>query len=226
MLRVAIVEDDMDQARLFALWLSRQGYDVTLFVTGDLLVEALSQGRQRFDLVLMDWMLPGRNGLETMRAITSSSDVPVIFLTGKKQDQDLAQALNAGADDFVTKPVSETVLQARVQAVLRRYGKALNPVSSLIVSTSESSLYFGEQRQNLTSSEATLMQLFMQNESTLLNREDLADSLWGDPSRADDGRALDLIISRLRKKLQALEPTPARISSRYGQGYVFEKVSE
>lgn len=226
MLRVAIVEDDMDQARLFALWLSRRGYDVTLFVTGDLLVEALSHGRQRFDLVLMDWMLPGRNGLETMRAITNSSDIPVIFLTGKKQDEDLAQALNNGADDFITKPVSETVLLARVQAVLRRYDKALNPVSSLIISTSENALCFGEQKQNLTGSEAKLMQLFIQNEGALLNREDLADSLWGDASRADDGRALDLIISRLRKKLQALEPTPARISSRYGQGYVFEKVAE
>lgn len=226
MLRVAIVEDDMDQARLFAFWLNRQGYDVTLFVTGDLLVEAQLKGRQQFDLVLMDWMLPGRNGLETMQAITTRCDIPVIFLTGKKHDQDLADALNAGADDFVTKPVTETVLLARVQAVLRRYGKTLSPSAVFFINTSENTLCLGEQRQNLTSSEARLMQLFMQNEGTLLNREDIADSLWGDPSKADDGRALDLLISRLRKKLQALEPTPARISSRYGQGYVLEKVAE
>ena len=97
MLKVAIVEDDMDQARLFAFWLKNRSYDVTLFVTGEMLVEAMKQGAQHFDLILMDWMLPGHSGLETMKTLAGQSGTPVIFLTGKRKDQDLAEALNAGA---------------------------------------------------------------------------------------------------------------------------------
>jgi len=226
MLKVAIVEDDMDQARLFAFWLKHRGYDVTLFVTGELLVEGMQQGRQHFDLILMDWMLPGHSGLEIMKTVACQSGVPVIFLTGKRKDQDLAEALNAGADDFVSKPVSETVLLARVQAVLRRYGKVLQPVPDLYISKSDGQLCFGDQKQKLTPSEMSLMQLFIQNEGVLLPRDDLADSVWGEPSKAEEGRALDLLVSRIRKKLQTFERAPASISNRYGQGYVFEKVTE
>jgi len=226
MLKVAIVEDDMDQARLFAYWLKNRGYDVTLFVTGELLVDGMKLGKQHFDLILMDWMLPGHSGLDTMKTIAGRSGAPVIFLTGKRQDQDLAEALNAGADDFVSKPVSETVLLARVQAVLRRYGKVLQPVPDLFISQLDSQLCCGDQKQKLTPTEVSLLQLFMQNEGVLLQRDDLADGVWGDPAKAEEGRALDLLISRVRKKLQAFSPTPATISSRYGQGYVFEKVTE
>jgi DNA-binding response OmpR family regulator len=215
----------MDQARLFAYWLNKRGYDITLFVSGELLIEALLDSHQHFDLILMDWMLPGHDGLETMRSITGHNGIPVVFLTGKNQDKDLAEALNSGADDFVSKPVSETVLLARVQAVLRRYGKALQPASLLILK-SDSLLCFGEQKQSLSSTELKLMQLFIQNEGVLLQREELADEVWGDADKANDGRALDLLISRIRKKLQAFTPVPAKISSRYGQGYVFEKMAE
>lgn len=226
MLKVAIVEDDMDQARLFAFWLNNRGYNVTLFVTGELLLDACVVGKRHFDLVLMDWVLPGKSGLETMKAVGGSLDVPVIFLTGKKHDQDLAEALNSGADDFVSKPVNETVLLARVQAVLRRYGKVLQPPSGLFISKPDRLLCFAEQRQSLTVTEMSLMQLFIQNENNLVSREELADTIWGDASKAEEGRALDLLISRLRKKLQRFNPIPAKISSRYGQGYVFEKVAE
>lgn len=226
MLRVAIVEDDMDQARLFAFWLNNHGYEVTLFVSGELLVEALTKAGQHFDLILMDWVLPGNNGIETMKAVIGSSGSPVVFLTGKKQDHNLAEALNSGADDFISKPVSETVLLARVHAVLRRHGKVHHLTSGLFISRSDCQLCLGEHKQNLTAAELSLMQVFLQNEGILLQRDELAESVWGDVTKAEEGRALDLLISRLRKKLQQFKPVPAKISSRYGQGYVFEKLTE
>jgi DNA-binding response OmpR family regulator len=95
-----------------------------------------------------------------------------------------------------------------------------------LILKSDSLLCFGEQKQSLSSTELKLMQLFIQNEGVLLQREELADEVWGDADKANDGRALDLLISRIRKKLQAFTPVPAKISSRYGQGYVFEKMAE
>src|SRR5690554_129172 len=119
--RVAIIEDDTDQARLIASWLNSYGYDSTLFVSAELFLEALEN--TQFDLLLIDWLLPGLNGIQLVQLLTEKKiTTPIIFITGKNQDDDLATALHNGADDFVSKPISRTILIARIHAVMRGRG--------------------------------------------------------------------------------------------------------
>ncbi|KAA0873580.1 response regulator transcription factor [Nitrincola tapanii] len=223
---LAIIEDDMDQAKLLAYWLKPYGFDATLFISAELFLHSLHQG-QEFDLLLLDWILPGQSGIELLQALSAHPNLPpIIFTTVKDKEIDLVTALHLGADDFIHKPLSKTVLIARIKAVLRRYGRQfldVDPSETLVLSDKELTLTFHHQSLKLTATEYRLLHLFLQTSNSLLSREELADSLWGDEEKALDGRALDLLISRLRKKLRGLNPPPGQIISRYGQGYLFER---
>ncbi|SFX44076.1 response regulator transcription factor [Marinospirillum alkaliphilum] len=223
--QVAIIEDDPDQAKLLASWLSSYGYSSSLYLSAELFLEAATS--RTFDLLLVDWLLPGMSGLQLVKQLTSENQPPpIIFITGKSQDDDLAEALHSGADDFITKPLKRTVLIARIHAVMRRRGKEthnINPSTRLIMDALRSELTYQGQRVQLTSTEFQLLQLLLQSEDQLLTRPELADSLWGDESKATGGRALDVVISRLRKKLDQLDPSPGQISSHYGKGYLFSR---
>lgn len=225
--QVAIIEDDPDQARLLASWLSSYGYESSLYLSAELFLEAY--GSRSFDLLLVDWLLPGMSGLQLVQQLNSTNTPPpIIFITGKDQDDDLAEALHTGADDFITKPLKRTVLIARIHAVMRRHGKEnqdINPHTRLVLDAARSEINFAGQRLPLGNTEFQLFQLLIQSENQLLTRAELADSLWGDESKATEGRALDLLISRLRKKLANLNPNPGHISSRYGKGYAFSRSS-
>lgn len=223
--RVAIIEDDTDQARLIASWLTSYGYDSTLFVTAELFLESLKTAS--FDLLLVDWLLPGLSGLELVHLLKKQKlTAPIIFITGKDQDDDLATALHSGADDFVSKPISRTILIARIHAVMRGRGMLNKDISlnqTLELDANNYQLIFNDQKLRLTRLEFQLMRLFIQAGGEVFSREDLADSLWKDETKASEGRALDLLISRLRKKINSLSPVPGKLVNRYGQGYAFER---
>lgn len=217
----------MDQARLVASWLNAYGYQSSLYCSAELFLEALDQTGKSFDLLLIDWLLPGMNGLELVKQLQQHTSTPKIFITHKDHEDDLATALHCGADDFVSKPLSRTVLIARIHAVMRRLEQPtadLNPQTRLLLNPASHDLEFSGQRLRLTPSEFRLMQLFCQMDGQMLSRQDIADSLWGDEQKAQDGRALDLLISRLRKKLTSLSPSPGQLVSHYGQGYAFERI--
>lgn len=223
--KVAIIEDDLDQARLIASWLNSYGYESTLFVSAELFLE--SAHKDTFDLLLVDWLLPGLSGLQLIQQLdTTQRKTPIIFITGKNQDDDLATALHTGADDFVTKPISRTILIARIHAVMRGRGllnKNSNLTQALELDSSKNILKFAEQELRLTPSEFQLLQIFILAQGKVISREELADSLWKDETKAQEGRALDLLISRLRKKISQLDPAPGQLINRYGQGYTFER---
>lgn len=223
--RVAIIEDDTDQARLIASWLNSYGYDSTLFVSAELFLEALEN--TQFDLLLIDWLLPGLNGIQLVQLLTEKKiTTPIIFITGKDQDDDLATALHNGADDFVSKPISRTILIARIHAVMRGRGllsQETNPTFAIELDSRKNELIYADQKLRLTPSEFQLVQVFTQAGSEVISRKDLADSLWKNEAKAEEGRALDLLISRLRKKLNSLSPSPGQLVNRYGQGYIFER---
>lgn len=224
--QVAIIEDDTDQARLVASWLKAYGYNSSLYYSAEMFLESLDQSSKQFDLLLIDWLLPGMNGIELVRQLQQRTNTPIIFITHKDHEDDLATALHCGADDFVSKPLSRTVLIARIHAVMRRREHKnldLNSTARMLLNTNNHELAFSSQRLRLTPSEFRLMQLFIQVDGQLLNRQEIADSLWGDEEKALDGRALDLLISRLRKKLASLSPSPGNLVSHYGQGYAFER---
>lgn len=223
--RVAIIEDDTDQARLIASWLNSYGYESTLFVSAELFLEALEN--TQFDLLLIDWLLPGLNGIQLVQLLAEKKlTTPIIFITGKDQDDDLATALHKGADDFITKPISRTVLIARIHAVMRGRGllsRDTNPALAIELDSQKNELIYADQKLRLTPSEFLLLQVFTQAGSEVISRKELADSLWKNEAKAEEGRALDLLISRLRKKLNSLSPSPGQLLNRYGQGYIFER---
>ncbi|MBE0508457.1 MAG: response regulator transcription factor [Marinospirillum sp.] len=224
--QVAIIEDDMDQARLVASWLKAYGYNSSLYYSAEMFLEILDQPGKQFDLLLIDWLLPGMNGIELVKQLQQRTRTPKIFITHKDHEDDLATALHCGADDFVSKPLSRTVLIARIHAVMRRLehqNPDLLPETRLKLNSQNQELLFFGQRLRLTASEFRLMELFTQMDGQLLNRQEIADSLWGNEEKAQDGRALDLLISRLRKKLSSLSPSPGKLVSQYGQGYTFQR---
>lgn len=226
MKKVAIIEDDTDQARLIAFWMQSCGFESVLYVNAELFIEAYNTGA-KFDLVLIDWTLPGMDGLSLIKILSAKPNCPPsIFVTHKSKEIELAAALSAGADDFISKPLNKTVLLARVCATLRRYGKHLEikkDKPALILNSDQPLLRYNNQQLRLSVKEYHLMKLFLQSEQgTLFNRDELLDALWGDSEKLQDSRALDLTISRLRKKLNSLKPLPGKIINHYGQGYLFE----
>lgn len=226
MYRIAIIEDDMDQARLIAFWLKPYGFEATLYISAELFMEALDQG-MHFDLLLIDWILPGADGLSLIKTLSQRAHCPpAIFITSKDREEDLAVALHSGADDFISKPLSKTVLLARIGATLRRNGRSNGSHQdrpALHLDEQQGLLRIRGQQVRLTNNEFRLLKLFLQLEqNTLLSRDELADALWGDSDKADQSRAVDLLVSRLRKKINTLSPPPIRILSHYGQGYALE----
>ncbi|WP_416886323.1 response regulator transcription factor [Marinospirillum sp.] len=223
MLCAAIVEDDLDQARLVASWIKSLGYQASLFVSAELFMAAQEKG-QSFDLILVDWFLPGMSGLELVQLLAQQVQrPPIIFMTRLQHENELAQALHSGADDFISKPLSKTVLLARVYAVMRRHQPVdlQAPHTEMSLDVATLTLNFRGQDVKLTASECRLMQLFLHSSDCLFSREDLADSLWGDSEKAHQGRALDLAISRLRKKLSLMTPPLGDVVNHYAQGYRF-----
>jgi two-component system phosphate regulon response regulator PhoB len=178
------------------------------------------------DLVLLDWMLPDRPGVEfarQLRADRRTRDIPIIMLTARAQEQDKVSGLESGADDYVTKPFSSRELLARIQAVLRRRapevageileinGLALDPVSHRVTARGAS--------VDLTPTEFQLLRFFMAHPERVYTRQQLLDQIWGDHVFIDE-RTVDVHIRRLRK---ALEPTMLAdlVETVHGTGYRF-----
>ncbi|MBP0047517.1 response regulator transcription factor [Marinobacterium sp. AK62] len=223
---IVIVEDDISQAKITARILQSEQYDVTLLYSGEQLEELLR--KRNIDLILMDWVLPGKNGFETLELMRRSNvAVPVIFLTGNSDEHQIAKALDAGAEDYVVKPVRIAELLARIRKVIGRAGIGNSPAQAVegFLRVVNGDLVSGNSRQHLTESERKLMSLFLNNQDVLLSRNDIAVSLWGTDTSSDSGRAVDVTVSRLRKKLSQVGGTHLKIRSRYGVGYVMEKAT-
>lgn len=227
MKKVAVIEDDMDQARLIAFWLRPYGFESTLFINAELFLEA-KHNKQHFDLLLIDWNLPGIDGLSLTKSICSETmRPPIIFLTVKDRVEDIAIALHSGADDFISKPLDKTILVARITALLRRYGLHIDSVmintNDISLSHKNRTLHFHKQFIRLTCHEYLILERLLNEKiGTIVARDEFVNMIWMNGSMDHDSRALDLKISRLRKKLSAFEKEPFRIRNQYGKGYLLE----
>ncbi|WP_193494708.1 response regulator transcription factor [Nitrincola alkalisediminis] len=222
--KIAIVEDDMDQARLIAYWLRPYGFEPCLFISAELFLESIKSGT-KFDLLLVDWVLPGMDGLSLIKTVSSHFSLPpTIFVTLKNKEFELASALHAGADDFISKPLSKTVLIAKTWSLLRRYGHVTHPFNdSVHLDQTKPILHYQQKSLRLSKKEYQFLSLFLHsNANTVFSRTDLIDALWSNASTTDNSRALDLMICRLRAKLNQFNPTPFKIVNQYGQGYMLE----
>lgn len=229
MARLLLVEDDVALRRGLVMALEDEGHQVVEAATGDEALEALADRVP--DLVLLDVRLPGRSGFDVCREIRRSSLVPVIMVTAQTDTHDLVAGLEAGADDYVTKPVSTKALAARVRAHLRRASwhesMSDDPVESLLdavgleIRRDEAVVLRHGQRVALTKTEYRLICEFADHPNQLLSRDGLLEKVWG-YEYVGDGRLVDTHIRRLRLKIEDDPEHPTLIVTARGLGYRLE----
>lgn len=199
MIRILVVEDDLNIAKMISTTLSIGGYESVVCEDGALAVRRIQE--ERFDLVLLDVMLPGLDGFAVMERI-QNREVPVIFLTAMQDVADKVKGLRLGAEDYMVKPFEVVELLARIEVVLRRANRERNQLfyRDITVNVQEHSVKMGQQLVNLTPKEFDLLVFFLQNLDIALTRERLLSAVWG-YEFARETRTVDIHVRQLRKKL-------------------------
>jgi two-component system alkaline phosphatase synthesis response regulator PhoP len=221
--RVLVVDDDAKTVELVKLYLNRDGYKVEVAYDG---LEALRLAREvRPDLIVLDLMLPGYDGLQVCRTLRQESDVPIIMLTARTTEEDKLKGLGLGADDYVTKPFSPRELAARVRAVLRRLpdealerGPQEAKVGDLIVRFLRHEVLYKGRLLELTPVEFKLLGVLAREPGRTFSRGQLIEKVLGYDFDGFD-RTIDVHILNLRRKLEQDPSHPQLIKTVYGAGY-------
>ncbi|MDP3880406.1 MAG: response regulator transcription factor [Dehalococcoidales bacterium] len=222
--RVLVVDDDSKTVELVKLYLNRDGYRVLTAYDG---IEALRLAREGHpDLIVLDLMLPGMDGLEVCRTLRGESDVPIIMLTARTTDEDKLTGLGLGADDYVTKPFSPRELAARVRAVLRRLPGERGPDEikhgPLTINFLRHEAFLEGRPLNLTAVEFKLLGVLVKEPGRVFSRAQLIASALGFDFEGFD-RTIDVHILNLRRKLEPDPGQPRYIKTVYGAGYKFSE---
>lgn len=220
--RILIIEDDEAILRVLRRALAYEGYRVDTAPDGE---SGLNQARDYHpDLVILDWMLPGMDGLEVCQRLRTGGSVPVLMLTAKDTLQDRVQGLDAGAEDYMVKPFELDELLARVRALLRRTQPERIPMLSFADLTLDTSTRQASRRGrviSLTAKEYDLLELFMRHPRQVLTREMIFDRVWG-YDFGGESNVLDVYIRYLRQKLE-IEDEQRLIHTVRGVGYVLRE---
>lgn len=220
--RILIVEDDPAILKVLQRGLAYEGYVVDIATDGR---TGLNMARDRRpDLVILDWMLPGMDGLEVCRRMRSGGNLPILMLTAKDTVQDRVEGLDAGADDYLVKPFNLDELTARVRALLRRTQTERNQVykfADLSMDTASRQVKRGERIIPLTAKEYELLELFMRHPRQVLTREVIFDRVWG-YDFGGESNVLEVYIRYLRQKLEA-HGEPRLLHTVRGVGYVLRE---
>lgn len=221
--QILIVEDEIKLARLQADYLQNAGFDTVCLNSGLEVLPWLKANHT--DLILLDLMLPGCDGLDICRELRSFSAVPIIMITARIEEIDRLLGLELGADDYICKPFSPREMVARVKAVLRRLqaqtSNALASRSTLKLDADSFRVLAGGQEAELTTVEFQLLQALYQQPSRIFSRSKLMDLIYPDQRIVSD-RTIDSHIKKLRKKLSDLLPDQELIHSVYGAGYRYD----
>lgn len=228
--RILIVDDEPRYLRLLEANLRTEGYEVATAQDGVQAVDIFSS--QPIDLILLDIMMPRMDGFSTCQRIREYSNVPIIMLTAKGEEQDRVRGLDLGADDYLVKPFSATELLARVRAVLRRSqipaetGQArFFSHEDLKIDFARAEVWRGEQAVSLSATEYRLLLQFAHNVGSILTSEDLLTGVWG-PEYKMEKEILWVSIARLRQKLEEDPHAPRHIVTRSGLGYLMPPLEE
>lgn len=222
--RVLVVEDDPDTQQMLVMILASEGYEVLQASNGTLALELLR--KMGPDLMLLDWMLPGMDGLEVCRRSREISSIPIIMLTAKTAAQDRVAGLDTGADDYLAKPFEPEELLARIRAQLRRAqmaGDGLQrdkpiQLGELRLEPASHEVFRRGEPVQLTRLEFNLLYCLAQRAGKVLTREEILRLVWGE-NEAIDLRGIDAHIRRLRAKVEDDANDPKRIQTVHGIGY-------
>jgi two-component system KDP operon response regulator KdpE len=225
MSRILVVDDDPQIRRMLRVALIAQGYEVREARSAEAAFELLEN--ERYDLVLLDINMPGAGGLEVCRAVRASSDAAVIMLTVRDTERDKIEALDAGADDFVTKPFSTPELLARIRAALRRVplspegGPQVLQLEGLEIDLVQRRIVVGGKKVRLTPKEFDLLHYLVTHPNVPLTHLRLLQAVWG-PDYGNEVEYLRTFVNQLRKKIEKNPAKPKYILTEPWVGYRFQ----
>lgn len=221
--RILFVEDDSDIREIVAHGLENVGFEVV--AEGDGRQALMWFRRELFDIVILDIMLPSLNGLEICRRIRADSPVPIVMLTARTDTTDVIAGLEAGADDYVTKPFEVDELIARLRAVLRRSERLADvdqvDVGDLRIDQGSFKAFRNDAEVNLTTTEFKLLNELARSAGRVMSREVLLETVWG-YEYLGDSRIVDMAVKRLRSKIEDDPSNPRLIQTVRGVGYRLE----
>ena len=221
---VLVVDDDPGVLDVVSFMLRREGYDVDEETEGK---AALAAARdRRYDIVILDVMLPGMSGTDICRELRAESDVPILMLTARDAEVDRVLGLELGADDYVTKPFSAVELLSRVRAILRRreldrangIGAAVRDLGGLHIDLGRHEVLVDGNRVHLTLSEFKVLALLAEQPDAVVSRKELMQHLWASEHVGDE-HACEVHISNLRRKIERDPSEPQRLVTVRGLGY-------
>ncbi|WP_170991193.1 response regulator transcription factor [Herbidospora galbida] len=222
MARVMLIEDDQSVREGLRLSLSRHGHEVATAETGE---EGLRRLRETtMDIVVLDLMLPGLDGFEVCRRIRAGGHLPIVMLTARGDDLDVVSGLEAGADDYVVKPVRPRVLEARIRAVLRRWAAPLDAgqetYGDLVIDRGALTVAKNGIPLTLPPLELRLLLELSASPGQVFSRQQLLESVW-DLDFLGDSRLVDACVQRLRTKIEDVPAQPRYVQTARGFGYRF-----
>lgn len=228
--RILLVDDEEAIQKLLTYPMQKEGYQIVQARDGEEALEKFHQ--QQFDLVVLDIMLPGMNGIDVCRVIRTESTVPIIMLTAKSDEFDKVLGLEIGADDYITKPFSIREFRSRVKAQLRRARMAGRPselarevvdLEKLRIDFPKRNVYVGDEKVDLTYKEFELLKTLVGHPGRVFGREALLQLVWGDADFRDP-RTVDVHIRHLREKIEPDPHDPEYIFTVRGAGYKFRDI--
>ncbi len=225
--KILVVDDDPNIREVLAVLLSSEGYQVHTAEDGQ---EALQMQKLIApNLIILDIMMPGMDGVEVCARIRARSSVPILFLTAKSQDTDKVDAYTSGGDDYLVKPFSQTELLMKIKSLLRRHNEYDKPVrrdddtevlsDDIIVDVRTRSVRRDNRRINLTDKEFDILRYFMEHRGEVVQNKDLYENVWGDAYLPSASNTIMVHILNLRKKLESDVNKPRIIRTVWGKGY-------
>jgi two-component system response regulator CpxR len=226
MARILLADDDVELCKLLKAFLAGEGFEVEMVHDG---ASALAQATSSdYDLIILDVMMPQRNGLDVLRLLRARKLTPVLMLTARGEDVDSIVGLELGADDYLAKPCNPRVLLARIRAILRRSepAESVNSVPEVLkagdvtLQPAERSVQRGSERIAMTSTEFSVLEALLREAGRVVPKADLSERALGRPLGRFD-RSLDMHVSNLRRKLGDYATGEARIKTVRGTGYQY-----
>lgn len=223
--KILIADDNLQITKILSEFAKKEGFEPVAAYNGDEALELFKQ--ESFAMILLDIMMPKKDGFEVCREVRKVSNVPIIMITARGEDFERIMGLDIGADDYIVKPFSPGEVMARVRAVLRRIDYPRNDglrclvYDNLTISLDNASVTIDGQKISLTKKELEILWTLLSNREKIFSRDNLLSTLWG-YDYPGDNRTVDNHIKRLRAKLDKIPHPGWQIKTIWGMGYKFE----